>query len=216
AAAAAAASRHDGGRSEAVGACVRRGLGRGHREAPRFSLRAQALEALAQDEMRGNLRARRGRLHRSARRARRSRRAARRLRRGRRLRVRGKGRHRLRHEAAPRSARAVERDRDTEIALHQSDRTAAPESALGQARDRRAGGVHRVDRESQAAPLTIAWSERVITHPDKILFPAVGEEPAITKGELAAYYESIAPVMLPHVAGRPVTMERYPAGIDKE
>jgi len=56
----------------------------------------------------------------------------------------------------------------------------------------------------------------VITHPDKILFPAVGEEPAITKGELAAYYESIAPVMLPHVAGRPVTMERYPAGIEKE
>jgi bifunctional non-homologous end joining protein LigD len=56
----------------------------------------------------------------------------------------------------------------------------------------------------------------VITHPEKIMFPAVGDEPAITKGELAAYYESIAPVMLPHVVGRPVTMERYPSGIDKE
>jgi bifunctional non-homologous end joining protein LigD len=49
----------------------------------------------------------------------------------------------------------------------------------------------------------------VITHPDKVLFPADG----ITKGELAAYYEAIAPVMLPHLRGRPVTMERYPAGI---
>jgi bifunctional non-homologous end joining protein LigD len=49
----------------------------------------------------------------------------------------------------------------------------------------------------------------VITHPDKVLFPDDG----ITKGDLAAYYESIARVMLPHLRGRPVTMERYPAGI---
>jgi bifunctional non-homologous end joining protein LigD len=56
----------------------------------------------------------------------------------------------------------------------------------------------------------------MITHPEKVLFPAEGKNPAITKGELAAYYESIAPVMVPHVRGRPVTMERYPAGIDKK
>jgi bifunctional non-homologous end joining protein LigD len=49
----------------------------------------------------------------------------------------------------------------------------------------------------------------VITHPEKVLFPDAG----ITKGELAAYYEAIAPVMLPHIRGRPVTMERYPSGI---
>src|SRR5215468_3596562 len=52
----------------------------------------------------------------------------------------------------------------------------------------------------------------VITHPEKVLFPADG----ITKGELCAYYDAIAPLMLPHVRGRPVTMERYPAGIDKK
>jgi len=49
----------------------------------------------------------------------------------------------------------------------------------------------------------------VITHPDKVLFPADG----ITKGELASYYEAIAPVMLPHLRARPITMERYPSGI---
>jgi bifunctional non-homologous end joining protein LigD len=49
----------------------------------------------------------------------------------------------------------------------------------------------------------------VITHPEKVLFPDEG----ITKGELAAYYETIAPIMLPHIRQRPVTMERYPAGI---
>jgi bifunctional non-homologous end joining protein LigD len=52
----------------------------------------------------------------------------------------------------------------------------------------------------------------VITHPEKILFPDDG----ITKGDLAGYYEAIAPVMLPHVRGRPLTMQRYPAGIDKK
>ena len=48
-----------------------------------------------------------------------------------------------------------------------------------------------------------------ITHPEKVLFPDDG----ITKGDLAAYYTSIAPYMLPHLSGRPLTMERYPAGI---
>ena len=52
----------------------------------------------------------------------------------------------------------------------------------------------------------------MITHPEKVLFP----EDGITKGDLAAYYEAVAPVMLPHIASRPVTMERYPAGIGKK
>ncbi len=51
-----------------------------------------------------------------------------------------------------------------------------------------------------------------VTHPDKLLFPADG----ITKGEVCAYYQAVAALMLPHVAGRPLTMERYPAGIDKK
>jgi bifunctional non-homologous end joining protein LigD len=48
-----------------------------------------------------------------------------------------------------------------------------------------------------------------ISHPDKVLFPDAG----ITKGDLAGYYETIAPVMLPHITHRPVTMERYHRGI---
>ena len=52
----------------------------------------------------------------------------------------------------------------------------------------------------------------MITHPEKILFPADG----ISKGELAAYYQAVAPVMLPHLRRRPVSMERYPAGIGEK
>ena len=52
----------------------------------------------------------------------------------------------------------------------------------------------------------------VITHPEKVLFP----EDGITKGELADYYAAMAALMLPHLRGRPVTMERFPAGIGKK
>lgn len=48
-----------------------------------------------------------------------------------------------------------------------------------------------------------------ISHPEKVLFPDSG----ITKGELAAYYETIAPLMVPHIRARPITMERYHRGI---
>jgi bifunctional non-homologous end joining protein LigD len=47
---------------------------------------------------------------------------------------------------------------------------------------------------------------------DRVMFPGDG----ITKGDLAEYYKAVAPVMLPHLRGRPITMERYPAGIGKK
>jgi bifunctional non-homologous end joining protein LigD len=51
-----------------------------------------------------------------------------------------------------------------------------------------------------------------ITHPDRLLFPADG----ITKGDLVDYYEAVADVMLPHVKDRPLTLWRYPRGIDEQ
>ena len=47
-----------------------------------------------------------------------------------------------------------------------------------------------------------------ITRPEKVLFPKEG----ITKRDLIEYYQRIAPVMLPHLRGRPIAMERYPDG----
>ena len=56
----------------------------------------------------------------------------------------------------------------------------------------------------------------MITHPEKVLFPASDGNAAVTKGELAAYYEAMAPIIVPHIRARPITMERYPAGIGKK
>jgi bifunctional non-homologous end joining protein LigD len=49
-----------------------------------------------------------------------------------------------------------------------------------------------------------------LTNQDKVLFPSDG----YTKGDLVRYYRSVAGVMLPYVRDNPLTMERYPNGID--
>jgi len=45
---------------------------------------------------------------------------------------------------------------------------------------------------------------------DKVLYPAVG----FTKGQVIDYFVRIAPVLLPHLEGRPLTLKRYPEGVD--
>lgn len=51
-----------------------------------------------------------------------------------------------------------------------------------------------------------------ITHPDKVLFPKEN----ITKEEIANYYLEVAPLLLPLLKGRPISMHRFPEGIKKE
>jgi bifunctional non-homologous end joining protein LigD len=48
-----------------------------------------------------------------------------------------------------------------------------------------------------------------ITNPHKLMFPGA----AVTKRDVIDYYVAIAPVLLPHLAGRPVTLKRYPDGV---
>jgi bifunctional non-homologous end joining protein LigD len=45
---------------------------------------------------------------------------------------------------------------------------------------------------------------------DKVLYPAAG----FTKGQVIEYYRRIAPVLLPHLRDRPLTLKRYPNGVD--
>jgi bifunctional non-homologous end joining protein LigD len=47
---------------------------------------------------------------------------------------------------------------------------------------------------------------------DKVLYPAVG----FTKGQVIDYYSRIAPALLPHLRDRPLTMKRYPDGVEGE
>jgi bifunctional non-homologous end joining protein LigD len=51
-----------------------------------------------------------------------------------------------------------------------------------------------------------------LTNLAKVLYPADD----FTKAEVLDYYQQISPVLLPHVAGRPMTLKRYPDGVDGE
>ena len=52
--------------------------------------------------------------------------------------------------------------------------------------------------------------ELTVSNLDKVLFPATG----FTKGQLIDYYARVAEVLVPHVRDRPLTMKRYPNGVD--
>ncbi|SEL87953.1 bifunctional non-homologous end joining protein LigD [Blastococcus sp. DSM 46786] len=56
----------------------------------------------------------------------------------------------------------------------------------------------------------IAGRRLAVSNLEKVLFPEVG----FTKAQVIDYYVRIAPVLLPHVAGRPVTFTRWPDGVE--
>ena len=49
-----------------------------------------------------------------------------------------------------------------------------------------------------------------VSHADRVVYPDVG----LTKGDIVDYYIRIAPYLLPHLAGRPLTLQRFPQGVE--
>jgi bifunctional non-homologous end joining protein LigD len=64
----------------------------------------------------------------------------------------------------------------------------------------------------QKAELIVEDRKIQVSNLDKVLYPKVG----FTKGQVIDYYIRIAPVLLPHLRNRPLTMKRYPDGVDGE
>ncbi|MEP7053922.1 MAG: non-homologous end-joining DNA ligase [Actinomycetota bacterium] len=63
---------------------------------------------------------------------------------------------------------------------------------------------------SQKVEVRVGNRTLTLSNLDKVLYPATG----FTKGQVIDYYSRIAPVLLPHLKGRPLTMKRYPNGVD--
>jgi bifunctional non-homologous end joining protein LigD len=55
-------------------------------------------------------------------------------------------------------------------------------------------------------------SEPPLTNVDRVLWPEVGW----TKGQMIDYYKSVAPVLVPHLRGRPLTLGRFPTGVHEK
>ena len=60
------------------------------------------------------------------------------------------------------------------------------------------------------AELIVAGKKLPVTNLNKVLYPKAG----FTKGQMIDYYIRSAPVLLPHLKDRPLTMKRYPNGVD--
>jgi bifunctional non-homologous end joining protein LigD len=68
----------------------------------------------------------------------------------------------------------------------------------------------QIPRDADNVGLTIAGSDVRLTNLRKPFWRALG----VTKGDLLRYYASVAPALLPHIAGRAMVMKRYPNGAD--
>jgi bifunctional non-homologous end joining protein LigD len=65
---------------------------------------------------------------------------------------------------------------------------------------------------SDKAELIVEDRKIQVSNLDKVLYPKVG----FTKGQVIDYYIRIAPMLLPHLKDRPLTMKRYPNGVEGE
>jgi bifunctional non-homologous end joining protein LigD len=72
---------------------------------------------------------------------------------------------------------------------------------------------YEIVRETKrATEIEVEGRTLKLTNRAKVMYPRTG----FTKGELIDYYAAIAPVLLPHLAGRPLTLKRYPDGVEGE
>ena len=65
---------------------------------------------------------------------------------------------------------------------------------------------------AERVPVKVGSRTLSLSNLDKILWPRDG----FTKGDLIEYYRSVSPAILPHLRQRPLTLQRYPNGIDGE
>ena len=74
-------------------------------------------------------------------------------------------------------------------------------------------GVGRLPKSmSQKSELIVEDRKIQVSNLEKVLYPKAG----FAKGQVIDYYIRIAPVLLPHLRDRPLTMKRYPDGVDGE
>jgi bifunctional non-homologous end joining protein LigD len=64
----------------------------------------------------------------------------------------------------------------------------------------------------QVSEVTVEGKHLQVSNLDKVLYPRAG----FTKGQVIDYYVRISAVLLPHLKDRPLTLKRYPEGVDRE
>lgn len=63
---------------------------------------------------------------------------------------------------------------------------------------------------SKKTEIQVEGKKLTVSNVDKVLYPETG----FTKGQVIDYYIRVAPVLLPHLKNRPITLKRYPEGVE--
>jgi bifunctional non-homologous end joining protein LigD len=87
-----------------------------------------------------------------------------------------------------------------------------PPKSVGEERPQQPPGARKAEKEAKQAKATRELQGVSISHPDRIAYPALN----FTKLDLARYYDEVSEAMLPHLAGRPLTLVRCPDGVERE
>ena len=109
--------------------------------------------------------------------------------------------------------------RPADVSLSQGARKRAATRPKGSAKERQEPGLagvleqlHAIEAARRDGTIELPDGSRLgVTNLHKVFWPA----PGLTKGDLLRYYVSVAPLILPAVADRPLVMKRFPNGIDK-
>jgi bifunctional non-homologous end joining protein LigD len=128
----------------------------------------------------------------------------------------------LRHSAykglrSDKAAEQVELERPAPASTAESSSPASPPSAPSQVLAETIGSSpsasYEILRETKRHAEIEAQGRMLrLSNREKVLYPRA----AFTKGQLVDYYAAVAPVLLPHLAGRPLTLKRYPDGVEEQ
>ncbi|MBN8867851.1 MAG: non-homologous end-joining DNA ligase [Solirubrobacterales bacterium] len=72
--------------------------------------------------------------------------------------------------------------------------------------------TEKIEGRREKAELEVDGRTVKLSNLDRVLYPETG----FTKGDLIDYYAAVAPVLLPHLRDRPLTMRRFPEGVDED
>jgi bifunctional non-homologous end joining protein LigD len=119
-----------------------------------------------------------------------------------------------------RDARSVRRER----AVRSTTATASAEAKLDAAERTDPAvpppGIHEAVAALDALDGAGAWGvsgrDLRVTNLDKVLFPGRDDGPSVTKRDLLRYLVTVAPVLVPYLDGRGLTVQRYPNGIEQK
>jgi bifunctional non-homologous end joining protein LigD len=105
---------------------------------------------------------------------------------------------------------------DSRSSARSASRARVPSDSTSSRRGRSSKGTRRsspyevVHETKRHVEIEVEGRRLRLSNRDKVLYPRAG----FTKGDLIDYYAAIAPVLLGHLAGRPLTFKRYPNGVE--